>query len=127
MQIAREKSDKTTPSEQAGVQRFQLLYRGAQERWRTPPDATSQARQQSALQASGWDDFVKKDPDADSPRGLVVSVDLKDVYFHIQIAPHHMRFLMFALEGTTYQYPVLLFELALFPRIRGSFPPSERA
>ncbi len=48
-------------------------------------------------------------------RGLVASVDLKNAYFHIQIAPHHMRFLTFALEGTAYQYPVLLFELALFP------------
>ncbi len=40
---------------------------------------------------------------------------LKDAYFHIQIAPHHRRFLRFALEGTAYQYPVLLFGLALAP------------
>ncbi len=45
-----------------------------------------------------------------------MSVDLKDEYFHIQTAPHHMRFPRFALEGTAYQYPVLLFELALAPR-----------
>ncbi len=42
-------------------------------------------------------------------------MDLKDVYFHIQIAPHHRRFLRFALEGTAYQYPVLLLGLALAP------------
>ncbi len=49
------------------------------------------------------------------PRGLVASVDSKDAYFHIQIAPHHMCFLKFALEGTAYQYPVLRLELALAP------------
>ncbi len=49
-------------------------------------------------------------------RGLVASVDLKDAYFHIQIAPHRRHFLRFALEGTAYQYPVLLFGLALAPR-----------
>ncbi len=42
-------------------------------------------------------------------------MDLKDAYFHIQIAPHHRRFLRFALEGIAYQYPVLLFGLALAP------------
>ncbi len=111
MQIARERCDKTTPSEQVGVQPFQLLFCGAQERWNT----TSQAHQHSTLQASAWDDFARTDPGADSPRGLVASVVLKDEYFHIQIATHHMHFLMLALKGTAYQYPVLLFELALFP------------
>ncbi len=47
---------------------------------------------------------------------LVASVVLKNTYFHIQIAPHHRRFLRFALEGTAYQYPVLLFKLAFSPR-----------
>ncbi len=60
-------------------------------------------------------DIAGTDPGANSPRGLVASVDLKDAYFHIQIAPHHRRFLRFALEGTAYQYPVLLFGLALAP------------
>ncbi len=32
------------------------------------------------------------------------SLDLKDAYFHIQIAPHHRRFLRFAFEGVAYQY-----------------------
>ncbi len=54
-----------------------------------------------------------------------MSVDLMDAYFHIQVALHHMRFLMFALEGIAYQYTVLLFELNVHGR--GSFPPSERA
>ncbi|KAI2650071.1 Transposon Ty3-G Gag-Pol polyprotein [Labeo rohita] len=45
-----------------------------------------------------------------------LSLDLKDAYFHIQIAPHHRRFLRFAFEGVAYQYTVLLFGLSLAPR-----------
>ncbi len=44
------------------------------------------------------------------------SLDLKDAYFHIQIAPHHRRFLRFAFEGVAYQYTVLPFGLSLPPR-----------
>ncbi len=47
------------------------------------------------------------------PGDWFASVDLKDAYFHIQIAPHHRRFLRFAFEGTAYQYSVLPFGLAL--------------
>ncbi len=65
--------------------------------------------------ASVQNDIAGTDPGANSPRGLVASVDLKNAYFHIQIAPHHRRFLRFALEGIAYQYPVLLFGLALAP------------
>ncbi len=43
------------------------------------------------------------------------SLDLKDAYFHIQIAPHHRRFLRFAFEGVAYQYTVLPFGLSLAP------------
>ncbi len=50
------------------------------------------------------------------PGDWFASVDLKDAYFHIQIAPHHRRFLRFAFEGTEYQYSVLPFGLALAPR-----------
>ncbi len=50
------------------------------------------------------------------PGAWFASVDLKDVYFHIQIAPHHRCFLRFAFEGTAYQYFVLPFGLALAPR-----------
>ncbi len=77
MRIAPKRSDRTGPSKQAGVQLFQPLFCGAQERWRTLPDTTSQAHQQSALQASVRDDFAGTDPGADSPRGLVASVDLR--------------------------------------------------
>ncbi len=44
------------------------------------------------------------------------SLHLKDAYFHIQIAPHHRRFLRFAFEGVAYQYTVLPFGLSLAPR-----------
>ncbi len=43
------------------------------------------------------------------------SLDLKDAYFHIQLAPHHRRFLRFAFEGVAYQYTVLPFGLSLAP------------
>ncbi len=45
-----------------------------------------------------------------------MSLDLKDAYFHIQVAPHHRRFLRFVFEGVAYQYKVLPFGLSLAPR-----------
>ncbi len=45
-----------------------------------------------------------------------MSLDLKDAYFHIQVALHHRRFLRFAFEGVAYQYKVLPFGLSLAPR-----------
>ncbi len=45
-----------------------------------------------------------------------MSLDLKDAYFHIQIAPHHRWFLRFAFEGVAYQYQVVPFGLSLAPR-----------
>ncbi|KAL0173136.1 hypothetical protein M9458_033447, partial [Cirrhinus mrigala] len=50
------------------------------------------------------------------PGDWFLSLDLKDAYFHIQIAPHHRRFLRFAFEGVAYQYTVLPFALSLAPR-----------
>ncbi len=45
----------------------------------------------------------------------LMSLDLKDAYFHIQVAPHHRWFLRYAFEGV-HQYKVLLFGLSLAPR-----------
>ncbi len=42
-----------------------------------------------------------------------VTIDLKDVYFHIQVVRRHRRFLRFAFGGKAYQYKVLPFGLAL--------------
>ncbi|KAL0195701.1 hypothetical protein M9458_009273, partial [Cirrhinus mrigala] len=50
------------------------------------------------------------------PGDWFFSLDLKDAYFHIQIAPHHRRFLRFAFERVAYQYTVLPFGLSLAPR-----------
>ncbi|KAL0183542.1 hypothetical protein M9458_019238, partial [Cirrhinus mrigala] len=51
-----------------------------------------------------------------SPGDWFFSLDLKDAYFHIQIALHHRRFLRFTFEGVAYQYTVLPFGLSLAPR-----------
>ncbi len=77
MQPARKRSDRTNPGERAGKQLLQPLFCGGQEGWRTPLDSRSQAHQQSALQASVQNDIAGTDPGANSPRGLVASVDLK--------------------------------------------------
>ncbi len=50
------------------------------------------------------------------PGDWFISVDLKDAYFHIQVAPRHRRFLRFAFEGIAYQFTVLPFGLCLAPR-----------
>ncbi len=44
------------------------------------------------------------------------SLDVKDAYFHIQIAPRNWPFLRFTFEGVAYQYTVLPFGLSLAPR-----------
>ncbi len=49
------------------------------------------------------------------PGDWFMSLDLKDAYFHIQVAPHHRRFLRFAFERVAYQYKVLPFGLSLAP------------
>ncbi len=50
------------------------------------------------------------------PGDWFMSLDLKDAYFHIQVAPHHRRFLRYTFEGVAYQYKVLPFGLSLAPR-----------
>ncbi len=42
------------------------------------------------------------------PGDWFMSLDLKDAYFHIQVAPHHRWFLRFAFEGVEYQSKILL-------------------
>ena len=45
------------------------------------------------------------------------TIDLKDAYFHVSIAPHHRQFLRFAFEGRAYQFRVLPFGILLTPRV----------
>ena len=52
-----------------------------------------------------------------SEKDWFTSIDLKDAYFHVPIAPHHRQFLRFAFEGRVYQFRVLPFGLSLAPRI----------
>lgn len=47
----------------------------------------------------------------------VTSVDLKDAYFHIPIAPHHRLFLCFAFQGHHFQFRVLPFGLFLSSQV----------
>lgn len=47
------------------------------------------------------------------PEDWFISLDLKDAYIHIQIAPRHRHFLRFAFEGTAYQFTLMLFMLVL--------------
>ncbi len=115
MRIARKRSNRTSPSKQAVVQLFQPLFCGAQERWRTVFRyyISGPSTERSVSVCSGrfyWNRYRRRfAPGTGCVRGL------KDAYFHIQIAPHRMCFLRFALEGTAYQYPVLLLQLALAP------------
>ncbi len=47
------------------------------------------------------------------PDDWFMSLDLKDAYFHIQVAPHPRRFLRFTFKGVANQYKVLPFDLSL--------------
>lgn len=47
----------------------------------------------------------------------MVTLDLKDTYFHISIAPSHRRFLHFAIGDAHYHFKALPFGLASAPRI----------
>ncbi len=49
------------------------------------------------------------------PGDWFMSLDMKDAYFHIQVAPHYRQLLRFAFEGVAYQYKVLPFGLSLGP------------
>lgn len=44
------------------------------------------------------------------------TIDLKDAYFHVEVAPRHRKFLRFAFQGTAYEYNRLPFGYSLAPR-----------
>jgi len=52
-----------------------------------------------------------------SPHQWLTSVDLKDAYFHVAIAPGHRRFLRFHWQGRSYEFQVLPFGLSSAPRV----------
>ncbi|XP_030219303.1 uncharacterized protein LOC115548682 [Gadus morhua] len=45
------------------------------------------------------------------------TLDLRDAYFHVPIAPRHQHFLRFAFRGRHFQFRVLPFGLSLSPRV----------
>ncbi|KAK7907526.1 hypothetical protein WMY93_016138 [Mugilogobius chulae] len=51
------------------------------------------------------------------PGEWFTSIDLRDAYFHVPIAPSHQRFLRFAFQGKHFQFRVLPFGLSLSPRV----------
>ena len=53
-----------------------------------------------------------------SRRGTwIVSIDLKDAYFHVPILRAHWKYLRFSLQGRCYQYRVTPFGLSAAPRL----------
>jgi len=52
------------------------------------------------------------------PRDWFTTIDLKDAYFHVEIArkPKHRKYLRFAFMGIAYEYNRLSFDYSLSPR-----------
>ncbi len=107
MRSARERSDRASPAERAGERFLQPLYRGTQKGQGLRPILDLRPINRALCKRLFRMITLKQILAQIHPRDWFVSVDLKDAYFHIQIAPHHRRFLRFAFEGTAYQYSVL--------------------
>ena len=46
-----------------------------------------------------------------------ISIDLRDAYFHVTVAPEHIRYLHFAYNGRAFEFLVLPFGLSTAPRV----------
>ena len=46
-----------------------------------------------------------------------ISIDLRDAYFHVAVAPEHTRYLRFAYNGRAFEFLVLPFGLSTAPRV----------
>ena len=46
-----------------------------------------------------------------------ISIDLRDAYFHVAVAPEHTRYLHFAYNGRAFEFLVLPFGLSTAPRV----------
>lgn len=98
---------------------------GVYSRYFLVPKKTGDLR--PVLDLRGLNLFLKKLPfhmlhiremlQAISPGEWFTTIDLKDAYFHVPIAPVHQRFLRFAFQGRHYQFRVLPFGLSLSPRV----------
>ncbi|KAL3046904.1 hypothetical protein OYC64_021178 [Pagothenia borchgrevinki] len=49
------------------------------------------------------------------PGDWFTTIDLKDAYFHVEIAPEHRKYLRFAFQGVAYEYSRLPFGYSLSP------------
>jgi len=49
------------------------------------------------------------------PGDWFTTIDLKDAYFHVEIAPKHRKYLRFAFQGVAYEYNRLPFGYSLSP------------
>ncbi len=52
-----------------------------------------------------------------NPQQWFTTIDLKDAFFHVPIAPQHRPFLRFAFQGRVYQFCLLPFGLSLSPQV----------
>jgi len=50
------------------------------------------------------------------PSDWFTTIDLKDAYFHVKIAPKHRKYLRFAFQGVAYEYNRLPLRYSLSPR-----------
>ena len=60
------------------------------------------------------------------PGNWFTTIDLKDVYFHVEIAPEHRKYLRCAFQGIAYEYNRLPFGYSLSPRTFSVRPHRER-
>jgi hypothetical protein len=51
------------------------------------------------------------------PGDWLISMDLKDAYFHVPIRPSQRKYLRFAFQGKVYQFKVLPFGATATPRL----------
>ena len=60
---------------------------------------------------------IKQLRELEQPGDWFTTIDLKDAYFHVKIAPKHRRYLRFAFQGIAYEYNRLPFGYSLSPRM----------
>ncbi len=115
MLCAREKSSRASPFKRAGERFLQPLFLGTQKGRGLRPILDLRPINRVLCKRPFRMITLKQILAQIRPRDWFASVDLKDAYFHIQITPHHRRFLRFSFEGTAYQNSILPFGLALAP------------
>ncbi len=83
--------------------------------FRNPPEQPGRQRRGPSLVTTGQPrkQTMKQILPQICPGDWFMSLDLKYAYFHIQVSPHHRRFLRFTFEGVAYQYKVLPFGISL--------------